>query len=87
MPTTTPSESSAISTRRWVLSKAPRAYSTYSVEPHTSSSMNSSSSLALSSRLATFSGAGSGADCNVSCARGGNNGGMGLWGELMKMPF
>src|SRR5665647_377039 len=78
MPTTTPSESSAINTSFWVASNAPRAYSTYRAEPQTSSSMKSINSLALSSRLppscASDGAAGSG-------PAGG--GGKGSCGELM----
>ena len=53
MPTTTPSESLAVSTSRCVGSNAPRAYSRYTPEPTISTKVNSSSAAALSCRCAT----------------------------------
>ena len=50
MPTTTPSESSAVSTRVCVGSNAPRAYSRYRPDPTINASVNSSSIAAFSSR-------------------------------------
>ncbi len=53
MPTVTPSESSEVSTNVWVVSKAPRAYSKYTVAPAIKAIVSNSKAAALRSKCAT----------------------------------
>src|SRR3990167_4409328 len=74
MPTTTPSESSAVSTSVCVGSKEPRAYRRYRADPTISARVNTISATALSSRCATGR--------MMSSATGGGTGG-GVAGACM----